>query len=277
MVDLGSSIAEYDYTWKLSRSRWAWEFLRRNTDFMADAERRSQNEVSSRYACHQITLIRPACDQPIARRWGLAFFPSPQHNGFEADVFWTVGVYDRSVHTHVGPRSRTESCEIYDRTVATCVVRHLTDTTGHEHLLLKGNGCVIQARCTGLSMLGTEPVRLSFIINSIDRLQTKLRTLQRAQRVYGANDAFETPEWSRNSLALRNALVALDCHAAGGSYYETAQFIYGAKRAKEAWSGPGRAMKDEMRRARQRGCDLVSDRYRTLLQDAANPPRETAA
>ncbi|MEZ5945622.1 MAG: hypothetical protein R3C04_01990 [Hyphomonas sp.] len=38
------------------------------------------------------------------------------------------------------------------------------DTSGHELLLLKGNGCVVQVRCTGMSLLAMEPVKMGFLI-----------------------------------------------------------------------------------------------------------------
>lgn len=265
MSRLGKNLEAYAYTWKLADSRWAWEFLRRNPDFLSDVDASDSSSVTYRPACFQITLIRPYRDQTAAERWGLAFFPNPDHNGFEADAFWSPGIYDRAVRTHVGPRSAGEACEIYDRTVETCVVSHLTDAAGREHLLLKGNGCVIQALCSGMSILAMEPVKLSFVIDSIEDFQTKLRTLERAQRVYGPCDDLEAPHWTRHSLALRNALIAFDAHQAGYTYLDTARFIYGDERATNAWSGASRAMKDEMRRALIRGRDLISGGYLSLL------------
>lgn len=267
MPQLGESIDAYEYTWKLADSRWAWEFLRRNPEFLDDVSKADPESISYRPACFQITLIRPHRDQTAAERWGLAFFPDPSHTGFEADAFWSPGIYSRSVRTHVGPRPPGEVCEIYDRTVQTCVVSHLTDAAGREHLLLKGNGCVIQALCSGMSILALEPVKLSFVIDSIEDFQSKLRTLERAQRVYGPCDDLEAPHWSRHSLALRNALIAYDCHQAGYSYLDTARFIYGEERATNAWSGASRAMKDEMKRALSKGRDLVGGGYKTLLTD----------
>jgi hypothetical protein len=267
MSRLGENLEAYEYTWKLADSRWAWEFLRRNSGFLTDVANSDRSKVSYRPACFQITLIRPHRDQTAAERWGLAFFPDPDHNGFQADAFWSPGIYDRAVRTHVGPRPPGDICEIYDRTVETCVVSHLTDPAGREHLLLKGNGCVIQALCSGMSILALEPVKLSFIIDSIEGFQTKLRTLERAQRVYGPYDDLEAPNWSRHSLALRNALIAFDCHEAGFSYLDTARFIYGEERATTAWSGASRAMKDEMKRALARGREMVNGGYAALLCD----------
>lgn len=263
-------LSAYDYCWLLSDSRWAWEFLRRNEDFLRDANLRSADDLSFVPACHQITLVRPRNAQTLAERWGLAFFPEPEHDGLEADAIWSGGIYSRRVHTHIAPRAPNEASEIYDRTVAICRITHFTDMAGREHLLLKGNGCVIQVICTGMSLLAREPVKLSMVIDSLDEFQTKLKTLQRAQRVYDPQAEAEIPEWTRHSLALRNALVALDCHDAGKTYFETAAFIYGEARARAAWDSPSRAMKDEMKRALARAKELRDGGYASLLGPVQN-------
>ena len=115
-----------------------------------------------------------------------------------------------------------------------------------------------------------EPVKLSFVIDSLDEFQAKLKTLQRAQRVYDPQADDDIPEWTRHSLALRNALIALDCHDDGLTYFQTAAFIYGEARAREAWDSPSRAMKDEMKRALARGRELRDGGYSTLLGPVEN-------
>ena len=256
---------KYDYTWKLSRSRWAWEFLRRNPHFLEDATRHGPDELSIREACRSITIIRPRIDQCDAERWGLAFFPDPSLNGFDANVFWSAGLYPRQVQVQVGPRSPGEVCDIYEKTTSICRIFHLTDTSGRELLLLKGNGCVVQVRCTGMSLLAMEPVKMRFLIEGGDSLEEKYLILKEAHRIYGDGSIQEPVNWRRGALVLRNALVAYDCHTAGLSLRDTAAVIYGKERADEAWAGPSRSMKDEMRRARDRGIELVNGGYRELL------------
>jgi hypothetical protein len=264
---LHSVLGRYEYTRSLSRSRWAWGFLRRNEDFLAEVALHSPDEVSVRTACHGITLIRPRMDQMAAERWGLAFFPDPRHDGFAANAFWSSALFPRQVQVQVSPASSGPVCPIYEKTVAQCEIVHLVDTAGREHMLVKGNGHVVQVQCTGMSMLSPEPVRLGFLIRGTADISSRWHMLQNAQRVYGQDGQGprEPAPWRRTSLALRNALIAHDCEAAGLSVRETAAMIYGEARANEAWAGPGRSMKDEIRRARARGRDLVSGGYRTLL------------
>lgn len=264
---------QYDYAWKLSRSRWAWEFLRRNPDFLEDAARHGPDELSVRGACSGITIIRSRTDQCDAERWGLAFFPDPSLNGFEANVFWSAGLYPRQVQVNVVPRADGEICDIFEKTTSVCRVIHFTDTVGREHILLKGNGCVAQVRCTGMSLLAMEPVKMRFVIDGGENLEYKYRVLKEAHRVLEQGGEPEAPAWNRASLVFRNALIAYDCHAAGLNLRDSAAVIYGKDRADEAWIGPSRSMKDEMRRARDRGIELVQGGYRDLLVQSPKIPQ----
>ena len=261
-VLLQSVLDRYDYTRTLSRSRWAWEFLRRDEEFLEEAALHGTGEISVRTACHGITLIRPRTDQMAAERWGLAFFPDPRHDGFSANAFWSSALFPRQVQVQVSPAGSEAACPIYEKTVKQCEIVHLVDTAGREHMLVKGNGRVVQVQCTGMSMLSPEPVRLGFLIRGTTNMSSRWRTLKNAQCVYAAR---KPVPWSRTSLALRNALIAHDCQSAGLSVRETAAIIYGDARAEAAWAGPGQSMKDEIRRARARGNELVSGGYRTLL------------
>ena len=162
-VLLQSVLDRYDYTRTLSRSRWAWEFLRRNQDFLEEAALHGADKVSVRTACHGIILIRPRTDQMAAERWGLAFFPDPRHDGFSANAFWSSALFPRQVQVQVSPAGPGEACPIYEKTVKQCEIVHLVDTAGREHILVKGNSNVVQVQCTGMSMLSPEPVRLGFL------------------------------------------------------------------------------------------------------------------
>lgn len=265
MADHDIGIAEYEHCRNLSCSRWAWEFLRRNPGFIRDAARHAPDEISIRPGCNGVTLIRPRTDQMDAERWGLAFFPEPHLNGYDANVFWSGGLYPRQVHVHVSPRLSREVCEIFEVTTRDCSVFHLIDTAGREHLLVKGNGHVVQVRCSGMSLLSMEPVKMQFVIEGVERFEERYRILKQAHRIVETTTSAPAPQWTRNSLLLRNALIAFDCRQAGLSLRDTAAVIYGKPRAERAWSSSSRAMKDEIRRARDRGIELVNAGYRALL------------
>ena len=124
-----------------------------------------------------------------------------------------------------------------------------------------------------MSLLAMEPVKMRFLIEGGESLEQKYLIFKEAHRIYGDGSAQEPVNWSRGALVLRNPLVAFDCHAAGLSLSDTAAMIYGKDRADEAWAGPSRSMKDEMRRARDRGIELVGGGYRDLLVHSPKIPQ----
>lgn len=265
-------LSDYDYTWTLSRSRWAWEFLRRNPEFRAAATPEYRARISNRIACHGITILRPKSDQAEAEaeHWGLAIMPDPDLNAFDANVFWRASLYPRQICVQVVPRSETEVDQIFEKTARHCQIIHLTDLAGREYLLLKGNGRVAQVGCSGLSLLSFEPVRVKFTIDALGTFDDTVSTIDRATKLYESDFNDSEPIWSRSALSWRNALIALDANRIGLSYLETASVIYGEQRAHEAWSGSGRAMKDEMKRALQRGRDLRDGGYTQFLRPASS-------
>ena len=256
---------DYAYTCRLSRSRWAWEFLRRNSEFRQAALRAGGSQISEKPACHGIRLLRPLCDQIDAEKFGLVFFPDIDANGYEADVFWIPALYARALTMQVVPRHPSERDDIFDQTINVCEVTHLTDRVGREYLMIRGHGHSIQVACSGLSLLSVEPVRMKLIIDNVSSMDETLKVIGKAQRILGKDDSSFNDTWTRSSLAFRNALIALDAYETGLTYFETAAIIYGEDRATEAWQSPSRAMKDEMRRALVRGRELRDGGYRDLL------------
>lgn len=266
-------VEAYAYTHALSRSRWAWEFLRRNPDFLKDVAREPPGTVSVRPACPNTILIKPRTDQTAADRWGLAFFPNPNANGLDANAFWSGTRFPRQIQLHVSPAMPGETCEIRECARERCRIVHLVDAAGREHLLVRGGAHIVQVRCTGCTLLTRDPVRLGFMIRGADSLVPRLRLLEDALRVFAPVPAPTPPLWTRTQRALRNALIAWDCQQEGLSLRQTAQIIYGKARANEAWAGPDRAMKDEIRRARKRARTLIDGRYRDLLAPSASGRR----
>ena len=111
--------------------------------------------------------------------------------------------------------------------------------------MIRGHGHSIQVACSGLSLLSVEPVRMKLIIDNVSSMDETLKVIGKAQRILGKDDPSFNDTWTRSSLAFRNALIALDAHETGLTYFETAAIIYGEDRATEAWQSPSRAMKDE--------------------------------
>jgi Uncharacterized conserved protein (DUF2285)/Family of unknown function (DUF6499) len=239
-------LAGYDYLWRLSPDRWAWEYLRRNAAFRSDAAALSPADISERQApCAPIRILRSRVVQTIAERWGLAVMPDPAFNALRADAVWTRSAYPDQVEVHCGARADGEACDIFERTVPFCTITHVTDSIGREFLLVRGRGCVVQVACTGISLLGMEPVRMKLTISNIDAYERRLKTQKAAMEVLGQGPDLATPVWTKRTQMLRDGLVALDCIERGLSRRQIACVLYGEKAVRAEWETT--AMKDALR------------------------------
>lgn len=239
-------LAKYDYLWRLSPDRWAWEYLRRNEPFKEDAALHSLDDVSEQKApLADIRLLRSTVPQKLASRWGLVFMPNPDLGGIDADAVWLKTAFPDQVEVNCTPRAEERPCNIWDRTIQQCNVTHVTDRAQREFLLLRGNGRVAQIRCTGLSLLGMEPVRMKLQISDMEAYERKLIAQKHAMRIYDNDQDLETPLWSKRTQMLRDGLIALDCLALSMTRRDIAVVLYGDEVVKEAWDD--HSMKSSMR------------------------------
>jgi hypothetical protein len=264
--DLGEVVRKYDYTAKLGRDRWAWEFLRRDAGFRDIARRHSSDDHVSRRPgpFPGVTLLKLRRPQPEAEAWGLAFFPDPDLDGLQADVFWSAARYPRDVYVHVVHVAPHVVDEFMILALQRCQITHLTGFDRNEQFILRGAGCALQVRAGGVSLLAAEPHKMHLTIEGDECLDAKLDTLKKARRVYGDQET-GPPRWTRQGRELRNALVSLDCKEAGLSYWEMAEVIHGREHVDTIRSRGSRALKDAMRRNLQRGEALRDGGYRDLL------------
>ena len=241
-------LARYDYLSRLSPDRWAWEYARRNPDLRRDAEARSDDDVSEMKApCADIRLLKPRNPQRLAHRWGLMFMPDPDLNGFEADAVWNKHVFPDQVEVNCSPRAPGESCDIWDSTVPICQITHITDLQAREFLLIRGKGCVVQVRCTGVSILGLEPVRMKLTISDLKAYERKLKAQKAALALIEEGSVHEAPLWTKTTQILRDGLVALDCLELGMSRREIAIVLNGKAAVDAEWSDETGTMRDAIR------------------------------
>lgn len=231
--------AQYDYLWRLSDDRWAWEYARRSRKVQRYAENRSPIDLSELKAnCADIRLLKSRVPQNMAERLGFVFMPDPALNGIDADVVWTRQAFPDQVEVNCCPLGLNETCDIWERSVPICKITHVTDVAGREYLLLRGKGCVVQVRCSGLSLLGMEPVRMKLTMSDIADFERKVKIQKAALAILGDGPDTETPRWTKRTQILRNGLIALDCLDLGMSRRDVAVMLYGEARVDEEWNGP---------------------------------------
>lgn len=256
-------LSRYDYLWRMSQDRWAWEYLRRNPKFIKDANRCPQSDISELTVCHSIKVYKSRVPQDIAARWGLIMMADPALNAFDANVVWSKTAYPDQVAINVVPRAEGETCEIYDDSVALCRISHFTDANGEEYLLTRGNGCLFQSRCTGLSLLGGKPVKMVLSLPDFQSYDRISKAHKEGMRVFGNDPTAETPKWTKRTQILRDGLVALDCLDLGMSHKDIAVVLYGEDKVACEWDEA--SMRNAVRYLIKRATSLRNGGYRIEL------------
>lgn len=142
-------------------------------------------------------------------------------------------------------------------------VHLLIDHRKRSHLLLERGNLALQLLIEGADLL-SGPVCLNFIVPGIARISRAIEKLATLRQILTrpSNLSYSSIEWSAYSLSLRNALIALDGHAAGASYRDVAEVVFGKTRVARDWPDP---LKDRIRRSLRRGQALANGGYRTLI------------
>lgn len=264
--ELSDVLSNYDYTSKLGRDRWAWEFCCRDPEFRDIAHHYNAGDHVSRKAahCRGVTLPKLRSAQPEAEARGLAFFPNPDFNGLKADVFWSAYRYPREISVHVVEVGPDVVDEFVILALQRCQITHLTGINGDEQFILRGAGCALQVNAGGVSLLSRKPHKMVVTVSADESFEAKFEILKRARRVYGDHDT-SPPAWTKRGRELRDALICLDCKEAGLSYWEMAEVINGRDHVSAIKERGSRSLKETMRRNLQRGRALRDGGYRELL------------
>ena len=145
------------------------------------------------------------------------------------------------------PRAPGESCDIWDRTTPICKITHVTDLQAREFLLIRGKGCVVQVRCTGVSLRGLEPVRMKLTISDLKAYERKLKAQKAALALIEDGGEPEMPLWTKTTQILRDGLVALDCLELGMSRRDIAVVLNGRQAVEAEWNDETGTMRDAIR------------------------------
>ena len=254
----------YDYTARLARREWAWEFLRRNRDFRS-AWRNAQLEYGLAGYDAGTTIVLSQHERPALEAWGLLYSTAPDQDAFMASVFWSPEIYSGVLRLTAFPLSAQIDATPFLLRDISCGSVFLEIPNAPQNLLFSDHGRGLQLVVEGADML--RPVRL--MANSapdVSLASAQLRAL------HCFNDLRLTGRLNVSSLQrdpltprLRHVLRVLDGSLSGASFQEIARAVSPDDYSTEGWHGRAGGMRDRIRRALRRGCHLMNGGYRSLL------------
>lgn len=254
----------YDYTARLARREWAWEFLRRNSAFRT-AWRAAQLEYGLVGYDAGTTMIVAQHKHPSLEEWGLLYATAPDQDALLASAFWTPDLCSRVLRLTAFPLSaRVDATPFLLRDVS-CASVLLELPEAPQHLLFADNGRGLQLVIDGADVM--RPVRL--MTNCAPDAELAGGQLS---ALHCFNDLRLTGRLNISALQrdpltnrLRLILRALDGSLSGASFQEIARAVFPNHLQAEGWQKRAGGLRDRVRRAVRRGQYLMNGGYRTLL------------
>ena len=199
----------------------------------------------------------------MLKRGRSAPFVDPSQTALKSRHIWLTSA-SRSVLSASAERAGVSDREALFFPAMPAVEHILIDPAGHQHVLLRGNGLVLQLAVTGADIV-REPVRLSIVTGGAGLLERTVSHLMDLRRILLSNHAHaQVPGWTARTLNRRDSLVVFDCLAAGGTEREAGGILYGAAAVARDWRHG--SIRQRIRRDRLRAENFIFGGYRALLE-----------
>lgn len=188
-------------------------------------------------------------------------FADPSQPAPIANVFWSPDALPLSLSGTAARAPNSDLCLARLPGVRQLVV----DAKGRQHLKFTSDRRTLSVILDGAAV-AVAPARVVFHIDGLEHLERARDAFAILSEILRHNlECSKDRHWTATSLAIRDALIALDGNRARATYRDMATVIFGARRTSEAWQSGSTALKDRIRRALKRGLELVAGGYRELL------------
>jgi hypothetical protein len=252
----------------LDRTGWAWEWLKRNPDFVKDADRRSPSPRASALsgAKRQSGAVRPcvitARNAGLFQRWGVYIRRRNRACASTADVFWHPGFNPLVLAVEATPIA-SGSADAFDLHCLELLTTVLC-CEGSEHILFSDGARCLQLMVSAGSTL-EGPVSLRYLLSGFQDIEAKILTLRRLCHLcrfgrFPRNLYLPERRAARWLLMLR----AWEGVQAGASQREIAAVLFGERAVREDWvDGFLRTRVQRLIRGAEK---LIGGGYRDLLR-----------
>jgi len=254
-------LCDYAYTRELSAAGWAWEFLRRNTDYQRDVRLNRAGHPTAIQFISGATLFRLRRRFPSAEDWGLSFFSNPKKTALEVTPFWLPELLTSIAFCE----ARTANDNDEEQLSLACFA-------GRRAVLVHGSRQIISIACghrvanlvvtDGSLLVGNRA--LKFHHQGLKSAAKHFEALKLLSQ-FAAETAVSTSPAVSSDSKYRDYLVALDGRLAGHSYRDIAEVLYSSERVGAYWTDDTRGLKSKVRRAVECGLALMNGGYRDLL------------
>ena len=255
---------DYAYTDGLTDTDWAWEYLRRNPDYINTYyESRTQFLRKITHASG-VKIYRDRGNNHQSGKWGLSAFALPDLNALDADIFWSQNVLTHRVSAVSTCKKSSLSGDLdlfRDQNCCAILCRAKC-----QKIIIRSHNTAIDMRLVGVNIL-FQPVQLQFQLDGFATISDDTKALiwtRNALKSMRSGD--KKPLTETTKLYRKKCLIALDCVQQGGSLRDTAFVFQALGLTRLSWSASGdEALKKQVWRCRNMGLKLMQGGYRKFL------------
>jgi len=265
MVGLTDNIGPASETY----AGFAWEYLRRNTDY-CETYRQIISTHSALHRPDSLHVRHEHADDILAHRWGLECFEDPQRRSLNASIFWRQDAFPGALTVqYQDANSLDVSQGTFNLSNFECQKQHYLRGDGTRISVMKTKNLWLQlSGRTGDAAYEEQP--FAVVINGERGARRRIDALRQLTSLSrdGLED-FKLLGRQKAFMRLRNALMAYDIRAAGGSYKDIATALFGVEKVANEWDHNGGYLKARASRSYKFGERMVAQDYQSLLPKKA--------
>ena len=245
---------------------FAWDYLRRNKGYCENCLTIPQSPEGE-FTHPGIGIVKFGIDNDKkAHKWGLECFASPDEDALKAMVVWRQDAFPGalSVQYHAEGGSG-DGGEMFKLSNFECHKQHYIKTDGTRISVLKSARFWLQISGKP-SNVEIENQPFSVLIHGGPGARRRIDALRQLTSLNRDGiDEFRLLGRQKAFSKMRNALLAYDIKACGGSYKDIATALFGAAKVTEEWDPTGCFLKSRALRAYKFGERMVAQDYQSLL------------
>jgi len=245
--------AAYEPLIEADRSLFAWEWLRRDRNYRAAAER----------ALEAGGIPGRGDPAETPERWGLHAFEPPGRMVPEARPVWSVGVHPYVLVVEAGP---PEGGDVLDLERFARLSTLIAWANGREHLLISDGYRAIRLDVVSGS-LADGPVELRYRLSGLATAERPLLTLRRLLALWRTGRLSRSlhPEEAR-ARRLLLMLRAQDALGAGANQRTIAAELLGGGATRERWRVEASSVRSQVQRLVRGARRMAEGGFRQLLR-----------
>ena len=244
---------------------FAWDYLRRNIEYARDFEDIPYIETPDKRSVAGHVWYETGADKR-AHRWHLECFESPLSTGLDALVIWRQDAFPGalSVQYH-DDFDQDNAGNSFKLSNFDCHKQHYIKADGTRISVIKSAEFWLQISGSPDDIEG-EDQPFSVLIDGGKGARRRIDALRQLTSLSrNGSENFKLLGRQKAFKKMRNALVAYDIRANGGSYKDVGVVLFGSENVQQDWDSSGGFLKARAIRACKFGERMVAQDYRSLL------------